>query len=223
MGRLGRFTLSVLLFTAVSAVHAFAQPAEVDEPVLQDYCPSCDDNKTPEYMPYGFTAEIAYAGPTVLRMQLLGLRIFSIKKKALIGLPLIAADIDFDEWNEGWKISDEGILGFFLCIGAFGGNGHDFRIWLDYLLFGNTYYPLTEDAKIGLFETHHILDYAIYDAALGKPWEFGFSEAAGVKFIYSKSRTGDVYYLDVGANVRLTNKAFRYGVFVQFGGAGTHT
>ena len=223
MGRLGRFTLSVLLFTAVSAVLVFAQPAEVDEPVLQDYCPSCDDNKTPEYMPYGFTAEIAYAGPTVLRMQLFGLRIFSIKKKALIGLPLIAADIDFDEWNEGWKISDEGILGFFLCIGAFGGNGHDFRIWLDYLLFGNTYYPLTEDASIGLFETHHIVDYLIYDTSFGKPWEFGFSEAAGVKFIYSKSRTGDVYYLDVGANVRLTNKAFRFGAFVQFGFTGTHT
>ncbi len=218
-----RFNLSVFLLVAVSAVLAFAQPAEVDGPILQDYCPSCDDNKTPEYMPYGFTAEIAYAGPTVLRMQLLGLRIFSIKKKALIGLPLIAADIDFDEWSEGWKISDEGILGFFLCIGAFGGNGHDFRIWLDYLLFGNTYYPLTEDASIGLFETHHIVDYLIYDTSFGKPWEFGFSEAAGVKFIYSKSRTGDVYYLDVGANVRLTNKAFRFGAFVQFGFTGTHT
>ena len=222
MGRLGRFTLSVLLFTAVSAVHAFAQLAEVDEPVLQDYCPSCDDNKTPEYMPYGFTAEIAYAGPTVLRMQLFGLRIFSIKKKALIGLPLIAADIDFDEWNEGWKISDEGILGFFICFAAIEGGG-DLGTWLGYLLFGNMYYPLTEDASIGLFESHHIVDYLIYDTSLGKPWEFGFSEAAGVKFIYSKSRTGDVYYLDVGANVRLTNKAFRFGAFVQFGFSGTHT
>jgi hypothetical protein len=27
----------------------------------------------------------------------------------------------------------------------------------------------------------------------------------------------------LGANVRLTNKAFRFGVFVQLGGAGTHT
>ena len=217
-----RFNLSVFLFVAVSAVLAFAQPAEVDESILREYCPRCNDSKPPDYMPYGFTAEIAYAGPTVLSVQLGG-RFSSIKGKALVGIPILSADIDFDEWSEGWKISDEGILGFFLCIGAFGGNGHDFRIWLDYLLFGNTYYPLTEDASIGLFETHHIVDYLIYDTSLGKPWEFGFSEAAGVKFIYSKSRTGDVYYLDVGANVRLTNKAFRFGVFVQLGGAGTHT
>ena len=223
MGRLGKFNLFVFLFTAVSAVHAFAQPAEVDESILREYCPRCNDNKPPDYMPYGFTAEIAYAGPTVLRMQLFGLRIFSIKKKALIGLPLIAADIDFDEWNEGWKISDEGILGFFLCIGAFGGNGHDFRIWLDYLLFGNTYYPLTEDASIGLFETHHIVDYLIYDTSLGKPWEFGFSEAAGVRLVYAKGNHGGKSYLDLGANVRLTNKAFRFGAFVQFGFTGTHT
>lgn len=173
-------------------------------------------------MPYGFTAEIAYAGPTVLRMQLFGLRIFSIKKKALIGLPLIAADIDFDEWNEGWKISDEGILGFFICFASIEGGG-DLGTWLGYLLFGNTYYPLTEDASIGLFETHHILDYAIYDAALGKPWEFGFSEVAGVRLVYAKGNHGGKSYLDLGANVRLTNKAFRFGVFVQFGGAGTHT
>ncbi|OWV13965.1 hypothetical protein [Fibrobacter sp. UWB5] len=222
MGWLGKFNLFVFLFTAVSAVHAFAQPAEVDGPILQDYCPRCNDSKPPDYMPYGFTAEIAYAGPTVLSVQLGG-RFSSIKGKALVGIPILSADIDFDEWSEGWKISDEGILGFFLCIGAFGGNGHDFRIWLDYLLFGNTYYPLTEDASIGLFETHHIVDYLIYDTSLGKPWEFGFSEAAGVKFIYSKSRTGDVYYLDVGANVRLTNKAFRFGAFVQFGFTGTYT
>ena len=222
MGRLGKFNLFVFLFTAVSAVLAFAQPAEVDESILREYCPRCNDSKPPDYMPYGFTAEIAYAGPTVLSVQLGG-RFSSIKGKALVGIPILSADIDFDEWSEGWKISDEGILGFFLCIGAFGGNGHDFRIWLDYLLFGNTYYPLTEDAKIGLFESHHIVDYLIYDTSLGKPWEFGFSEAAGVKFIYSKSRTGDVYYLDVGANVRLTNKAFRFGAFVQFGFTGTHT
>ena len=222
MGRLGRFNLSVLLFIAVSAVLAFAQPAEVDESILREYCPRCNDSKPPDYMPYGFTAEIAYAGPTVLSVQLGG-RFSSIKGKALVGIPILSADIDFDEWSEGWKISDEGILGFFLCIGAFGGNGHDFRIWLDYLLFGNTYYPLTEDASIGLFETHHIVDYLIYDTSFGKPWEFGFSEAAGVKFIYSKSKTGDVYYLDVGANVRLTNKAFHFGAFVQFGFTGTHT
>ena len=217
-----RFNLSVFLFVAVSAVLAFAQPAEVDESILREYCPRCNDSKPPDYMPYGFTAEIAYAGPTVLSVQLGG-RFSSIKGKALVGIPILSADIDFDEWSEGWKISDEGILGFFLCIGAFGGNGHDFRIWLDYLLFGNTYYPLTEDASIGLFETHHILDYAIYDAALGKPWEFGFSEAAGVRLVYAKGNHGGKSYLDLGANVRLTNKAFRFGVFVQLGGAGTHT
>ena len=222
MGRLGRFNLSVLLFIAVSAVLAFAQPAEVDESILREYCPRCNDSKPPDYMPYGFTAEIAYAGPTVLSVQLGG-RFSSIKGKALVGIPILSADIDFDEWSEGWKISDEGILGFFLCIGAFGGNGHDFRIWLDYLLFGNTYYPLTEDASIGLFETHHIVDYLIYDTSFGKPWEFGFSEAAGVRIVYSKSRTGDKYYLDLGANVRLTNKASRIGVFVQLGLSGTHT
>ena len=80
-----RFNLSVLLFIAVSAVLAFAQPAEVDESILREYCPRCNDNKPPDYMPYGFTAEIAYAGPTVLSVQLGG-RFSSIKGKALVGI-----------------------------------------------------------------------------------------------------------------------------------------
>ena len=217
-----KFNLSVFLFVAASAVLAFAQPAEVDEPILQEYCSRCNVYEMKPYMPYGLTAEIAYAGPTVLSMQLLGYRNFYIRHKVLVGFPLVAADIDFDEWNEGWKISDEGILGVILFLGSIGYDDN-FVVWLDYLLFGNTYYPLTEDASIGLFETHHIVDYLIYDTSLGKPWEFGFSEAAGVRIVYSKSRTGDKYYLDLGANVRLTNKASRFGVFVQLGLSGTHT
>lgn len=213
-----RMNLFALFCFFVLTVHAFALPAEVNEPILREYCYSCNVYDVKPYTPHGFTFEIGYAGPSVLSLHLLGFRNFYIKRKVLIGFPWIAADIDFD----GWKVSDEGILAAILFFSSFEHNGN-FVLWLDYLLFGNTYYPLTGDDGIGLFETHHIVDYLIYDTSLGKPWEFGFSEAAGVKFIYSKSRTGDVYYLDVGANVRLTNKAFRFGAFVQFGFTGTHT
>ena len=105
---------------------------------------------------------------------------------------------------------------------SFEHNGN-FLIWLDYLLFGNTYYPLTGDDGIGLFETHHIVDYLIYDLSNDKPWEFGFSEAAGFRFVYARGRRDGTYYFDLGANVRLTNKAFRFGIFVQLGATGNHT
>ena len=187
------------------------------EPLLREYCYSCNVYDVMPYTPYGFTVEAAYAGPTVLSLQLWGYRNFFIKHKVLVGVPLIAADIDFD----GWKVSDEGILAAIFFFSSFGNDSH-FLIWLYYLLFGDTYYPLTGDDGIGLFETHHIVDYLLYDLSNDKPWEFGFSEAMGIRFVYAGGRRDGARYLDLGANVRLTNKAFRFGIFVQLGLAGTH-
>ena len=204
--------LSVFLFAGYSAGD------EGNGPLLQEICHGCGVNEPKEYTPYGFTEEFAYAGPSVLRINVLGLRYFRIKHKVLVGFPGLAADIDFD----GWKVSDEAILGLILCFGAMANDGVP-SLWLGYLLFGNTYYPLTEDDSFGLFETHHIVDYLIYDKSHGKPWEFGFTEAAGVRFVFTKGSHGGTSYLDFGANVRWTNKAFRFGVFVQMGFSGTYT
>ncbi|MBQ5465544.1 MAG: hypothetical protein IIT53_16410 [Fibrobacter sp.] len=215
---LNKMNQLVLFCILMLTVHAFAQPAEVKEPILREYCYSCNVYDVMPYTPSGFTVEAAYAGPTVLSLQLWGYRNFYIKHKVLVGVPWVAADIDFD----GGKVSDEGILAAILFFSSFEHNGN-FLIWLDYLLFGNTYYPLTGDDGIGLFETHHIVDYLIYDLSNDKPWEFGFSEAAGFRFVYARGRRDGTYYFDLGANVRLTNKAFRFGIFVQLGATGNHT
>ena len=215
-----KYLWTVILFVLLFA--GYSAGDEGDGPLLQEICHGCGVNEPKMYTPYGFTAEFAYAGPSVLRIDLLGLRYFRIKHKVLVGLSGIAADIDFD----GWKVSDEGILGIILCFSTAIGsiaNGVDPGFWLSYLLFGNTYYPLTDDDGVGLFESHHIVDYAIYGANCGKPWEFGFTEAAGVRLVYAKGSRGGKNYLDLGGNVRWTNKSFRFGVFVLWGGAGTST
>ena len=107
----------------------------------------------------------------------------------------MSADMDF---RDGFKISDEGLLGV-LALSSRSGNT---MIWVCYLLLGNSYLPLTENDRVGLFESHHIIDYLLYDLSSDLPWEFD---------------------LDLGANVRWTNRSFRFGVFVQWGMTGTHT
>ena len=208
---------SVLLFVFVSAVLAFAQPAEESEPfVLENSDPVRSLEKYP-YVPRGFIAEVAYAGPTVLSASLYGGREFPLKHRVLFGFSWIAADVDFDEG----KVSDEGILGVAFFISSLAIE-HSFDVikWLSYFVNGDTYYPLTEGYRIGVFETHHIVDYLIYGLCNAKSWEFGFSEAVGLRFVYAKGNGYSTYYLDLGANVRLTNKAFRFGVFVQLGLSG---
>lgn len=217
MSRLGKLNLSVLLFVFVSAVLAFAQPAEESEPVVRENSePVWFFEKYP-YAPYGFTAEVAYAGPSVLSVRLLGGRDYSLKHRALFGFSWVTADIDFDEG----KVSDEGILGVVLFVSAMASDG-DVAMWLSYFLNGDTYYPLTEGYRIGVFETHHIVDYLIYGLCNAKSWEFGFSEAVGLRFVYAKGNWIGKGYIDLGANVRLTNKAFRFGVFVQLGSSGSN-
>ena len=215
MGRLNRFIFAIILCIFVFAGYSAA--AEDDVPLLEEYCNGCGVYDVKPYTPHGFTFEIGYAGPSVLSLHLLGFRNFYIKRKVLIGFPWIAADIDFG----GSGVSDEGILGAILFFGSIGGGPSS--IWVNYLLFGNTYCPLTEDDWFGLFESHHIVDYLIYDLSNGKPWEFGFTEALGIRFVYAKGDRDGTYYLDLGANVRWTNRSFRFGVFVQWGMTGTHT
>ena len=107
-----RMNLFALFCFFVLTVHAFAQPAEVNEPILQEYCYNCNVYDVKPYTPYGFTVEAAYAGPSVLSIHLLGYRNFYIKHKVLVGVPWVAADIDFD----GGKVSDEGILAAILFL-----------------------------------------------------------------------------------------------------------
>ena len=181
-----------------------------DKCILQEYCYNCNVYDVKPYTPYGFTVEAAYAGPSVLSIHLLGYRNFYIKHKVLVGIPLASADMDF---RDGFKISDEGLLGV-LALSSRSGNT---MIWVCYLLLGNSYLPL------GLFESHHIIDYLLYDLSSDLPWEFGWSQAAGFRFVYAKGDRDGTYYLDLGANVRWTNRSFRFGVFVQWGMTGTHT
>ena len=46
-------------------------------------------------------------------------------------------------------------------------------------------------------------------------------DALGLRFVCSKNRRRSGYYIDLGANVRITNQRFRYGVFIQLGSFGS--
>lgn len=182
------------------------------------------NSRSKDFSPEGFVVEAAYAAPMALHLSLLGGRDKwnydgALKKyDFLYGVPLVSLDID------ECMVSDEGILSLILFIAAMESSESTLEtlIKLDYLLFGNTYFSLSDDGRIGLFEKHRILDYGIYSLATdGKPWEFGFSEALGLRVVLSKNYWGSGYYVDLGGHVRITNQRFRYGVFVQLGAFGT--
>ena len=179
-----------------------------------------------DYYPEGFIVEAAYAAPAVVHLSFWRFRVNDeswtpkwLKKfGVLLGFPAVSLDV-----GEG-GISDEGILSlvlFFLCL-----EQSDFvmntMITLNYLMFGDTYFPLSGNGRFGVFEKHRILDYALYDWGYDKPWEFGFSEALGLRVVLSKDRRHSGYYADLGAHVRITNQRFRYGLFVQLGSFSTH-
>ncbi len=177
-----------------------------------------------DYFPEGFVVEIAYAAPSALHLSLFGGRDkwndkTPLKKyDFLYGIPFVSLYIDES------MVSDEGILSLFLFICSMGSSEPvmDALLKLDYFLFGNTYFTLSENGRFGLFEKHRILDYAIYSLTTsGKSWEFGFSEAVGLRFVLLKNRRRSGYYIDLGVHVRITNQRFRYGVFVQLGGFGS--
>ena len=173
-----------------------------------------------DYFPEGFVVEAAYAAPTALHLSLLGFRdkwdgSGALKKYDFFwGVPMVSLDID-----EG-MVSDEGILSLILFFAAMGSGESAFETLfkLDYLLFGNTYFSLSDAGRIGLFEKHRVLDYGIYSLSTnGKAWEFGFSEALGLRIVLSKNYRRSGYYFDLGGHVRITNQRFRYGMFVQLG------
>jgi hypothetical protein len=171
-----------------------------------------------DYFPEGFIVEFAYAAPAVVHLSFWRFRDVGgpnwMKKNGILfGFPALSMEV-----GEG-GVSDEGILSlllFFFCLEQ--SSSEMVMISLNYLLFGDTYFPLSDNGRFGIFEKHRILDYALYDWGCDKPWEFGFSEALGLRFVLSKIfRRSSGYYVDFGAHVRITNQRSRYGIFVQLG------
>ena len=182
------------------------------------------NSRSKDFFPDGFVFEVGYPAPTALHLSLFGGREEWNNGKSLerysffYGIPFASLDIDES------MVSDEGILSLFLFICSMGSGEPvmDALLKLDYFLFGNTYFVLSENGRFGLFEKHRALDYLIYSLTTdGKPWEFGFSEALGLRLVLSKNYKGSGYYIDLGAHVRITNQRFRYGVFVQLGAFGS--
>lgn len=179
-----------------------------------------------DYFPTGWSGGIAYAGPTALYASIGGFKGCisnrDCKKFGFIfGFDFASIDIDF---RDEIMISDESILSAATFFFFLSGNETLINVVgvIDYVLFGNTYFLLTDNGRFGLFEQHRVLDYAIEALGTGSSWEFGFSEAVGIRFVYAKkTKWDDAYYVDLGAHVRITNKHFRFGMFFQWGGAGS--
>ena len=184
------------------------------------------NSRSKDFSPEGFVVEAAYAAPTALHLSLWGIRANpwddgrALKKyNFMLGVPIASFDIDES------MVSDEGILALVLFFASLERSESTMKMLfkLDYLLFGDTYFSLSDNGRFGLFEKHRILDYGIYSLATdGKPWEFGFSEALGLRVVLSKDYWDSGYYVDLGGHVRITNQRFRYGLFVQLGGFSTH-
>ena len=186
-------------------------------------------NVNPAYYPFGFTIEAAYAGPAILQLRLLGGRgnpekIFE-NKWFSFGYAAAYLDVDF---QRGY-VSDECLFFFLLyviCGSAFGGD-HPSETFLTFFevlqwtLNGNTYLSLPENGRVGLFETHHFVDYLISGMSSSRGWEFGWSQALGVRFVLSKNDRGSGYYIDLGGHVEITNQRKLFGAFVQLGLFGT--
>ena len=176
-----------------------------------------------EFFPSGFVMEIAYAAPTVIQVPFLGMRDKSAvwgNEFVATGYALVSVDVEFR--SDGVRVSDEMLWNFiliatFYSIGEHGGTAEKLGDWIQYLMIGNTYWALSQNAKIGLFESHHFVDYLFSSAAYSEFWEFGWSQAVGLRFVYSGNAKDGGAYIDLGAHARITNKHFLFGVFVQLG------
>ena len=183
------------------------------------------NSRSKDFFPDGFVFEVGYPAVTALHLSLWGIRMDpwddgrALKKyNFLFGVPIVSFDVDEN------MVSDEGILALILFFVSLERSESTMKTLfkLDYLLFGNTYFSLSNNGQFGLFEKHRILDYGIYSLMTdGKPWEFGFSEAFGLRLVLSKNYKGSGYYIDLGGHVRITNQRFRYGLFVQLGAFGS--
>jgi len=179
----------------------------------------------PAYYPFGFTIEAAYAGPAILQLRLLGERgnLEKIFENKWFSFGYAAAYLDVD-FQRGY-VSDECLFFFMLyviCGSAFGGD-HPSETFLTFFevlqwtLNGNTYLSLPENGRVGLFETHHFVDYLISGMSSSRGWEFGWSQALGVRFVLSKIDRDSGYYIDLGGHVEITNQRKLFGAFVQLG------
>lgn len=167
-----------------------------------------------EFFPSGFVMEIAYAAPTVIQVPFLGMRDKSAvwgNEYVATGYTLVSVDVEFR--SDGVRVSDEMLWNFILL----GICSEKMVEWAQYLMIGNTYWALSQNAKIGLFESHHFIDYLFSSAAYSEFWEFGWSQAVGLRFVYSGNAKDGGAYIDLGAHARITNKHFLFGVFVQLG------
>ena len=180
-----------------------------------------------EFFPSGFVMEIAYAAPTVIQVPFLGMRDKSAvwgNEFVATGYAVVSVDVEFR--SGGVRVSDEFLWAFILSVSV-SGNPNDPTInrekrdriseWVEYILIGNTYWALSEKSRIGLFESHHFVDYGISNLVYSEGWELGWSQAAGVRIVYSGSYKEGGYYIDLGGHVRITNRHFRFGAFVQLG------
>lgn len=176
-----------------------------------------------EFFPSGFIMEIAYAAPSVIQVPFLGMRDKSAvweNKFVATGYTLLSVDVEFR--SDGVRISDEMLWNFilvatFYSVGERGGTAEKIGDWIQYLMIGNTYWVLSQNSKIGLFESHHFVDYLFSNAYFSEFWEFGWSQAVGLRFVYSGNAKDGGAYIDLGAHARITNKHFLFGVFVQLG------
>ena len=180
-----------------------------------------------EYFPNGFYMEIAYHAPSVIQIPFFGIRNNRrLWERDGVGAGMTALSVDVDIRSDGVRISDEFLWAFILTI-LVSGNPNDPTInrekrdriseWVEYILIGNTYWALSEKSRIGLFESHHFVDYGISNLVYSEGWELGWSQAAGVRIVYSGSYKEGGYYIDLGGHVRITNRHFRFGTFVQLG------
>ena len=173
-----------------------------------------------DFFPDGWNVEVAYISPWTAQVSLLGFRGDLGWPLILYGIPLVSADMGKD------GISDEGILSALLFFTYLVSGPDLFTVIggpclaLDYVLFGNTYFALRKNGRVGLFEKHRILDYWIWSKAKNEDWEYGYSQTLGLRLVYTKTRSA--YYLDFGANVRVTNKHWRFGMFVEWGSSSVY-
>ena len=180
-----------------------------------------------EYFPSGFFMEIAYHAPSVIQIPFFGIRNNRrLWGKDGVGAGMTALSVDVDIRPDGVRISDEMLWAFVLSVSIYG-NPNDPTInrekremiseWVEYIIIGNTYWALSEKSRIGLFESHHFVDYGISNLVYSEGWEFGWSQAVGLRFVYSGNAKDGGAYIDLGAHARITNKHFLFGVFVQLG------
>lgn len=112
-------------------------------------------------------------------------------------------------------VSDESIFLIPISVLCFFYFDDKYENVIPYLLNGKTYFPLIENKRIGIIESHTIISRIFAEKEIGTRFDLG------LRLVFSQNDQHSSIYGDIGGSIFLSNKNVVYGFWVRCGFSGT--